>query len=154
MRFSNIVTETVNTKKLDWVRNPKIGFVAESTRTRLYYGCDTSKLKKIFREGIYGSDDGYIMCSAEPYTALSHATMRQALTESLDDNSRAVVVVDVPLSFFNDREIVVENDRHRRFTNTKLYEEWGKSDCEYYALINVMVPDHIPVQWIRGYMTK
>lgn len=154
MRFTSIVTETVQNKKLPWVKNPEIGFLAESPRTRLYYGSDSLKLKNIFREGIYAADDGFILCSAEPYTALSHATMRQSLTESIDDTTRCVVVFDVPLSFFDKNELVIENDTKKRFTDLKLYEEWGRADCEYYALINVKVPDHVPVTWIRGWMTK
>lgn len=154
MRFTSIVSETVQNKKLPWVKNPEIGFLAESPRTRLYYGCDSSKLKTIFREGIFAAEDGYIMCSAEPYTALSHATMRQSISESIDDTTRCVVVVDIPLGFFDKQELVIENDSKKRFTNQKLYEEWGRADCEYYALIGVRVPDHIPVSWIQGWMTK
>ena len=49
---------------------------------------------------------------------------------------------------------LIENDIQSRFTNKELYERWGKSDVEYYALIEVRIPEYIPVEFIKGYIKK
>ena len=62
-----------------------------------------------------------------------------------------LAVVDLPQGFTTKNPIFTENDK---VTNKELYEGWGKSDVEYYALVEVFVPKYIPVNYIKGYMVK
>lgn len=157
MKIDQIVKEDVSVRRLKWTNNPTIGWIREGQLCRLYYGTPLNKVKAILREGIFAGDDGYILCAAEPNTAYSHAAMRILMSESKYNTvsittNRAVFVVDVPRLFL--KTAVIENDQYNRFTTRKLYESWGKSDVEYYALIGVKVQSHIPVRHLKGYMVK
>lgn len=157
MKFDSIVNETISNKVLGWAENPSIGWIADSNLMRFYYGTHQSKIKKVLRDGIYAADDGYVLLAAEPYTAITHAHMRSPLKESRifpNKDELVVFVVDVPKQYLLKKHLVVENDKQSRFTNKKLYEKWGKSDVEYYALIDVLIPEYIPNRFIKGYMRK
>jgi len=153
MKINQLIEQEVIVRKLDWSGRPTIGWLAESKSVRLYYGTLLKTVKRIFKEGIYAGDDGYILCAAEPNTASLHSIIRilGESTEhkfSISKNKRAVFVIDVP------RKYIEETASENRFFNKELYESWGKSDVEYYALIDVKVKNHVPVNWIKGYMIK
>lgn len=155
MLIDNIVKETVKNKQIDWTYNPRIGWLAEADTIVLYYGTTKSNLQKILREGIYANDKGYVLCSLEPNTALVHARMRSLVYESSTPFSikeiPVVFKINFPYSFYS--KMVVFEDPNKRMEKN-IYESWGKSDSEYYALINVGVPNHISVKYINGYMVK
>ena len=157
MKFDSIIDEAFGNKVLGWTTNPSIGWVADSNMMRFYYGTEEKKVRQILRDGIYAGDDGYVLAAAEPNTALMHATMRMPLKENrmfADVKQNVVMVIDIPRSYLAKKHLVVENDNENRFTNKKLYEGWGKSDVEYYALIDVLIPECIPSKYIKGYMKK
>ncbi len=153
MKFDQMMNEAVNSRTLGWINNPSLGWIAGSELMRFYYGTNTTKVKQILRDGIYAGDDGYVLLATEPYSALEHSQMRSPLIEGMmfDDNDGIVFVVEFPRNYLSKKHLLVENDREERFTNKELYENWGKSDVEYYALIEVRVPEYIPVEFIKGY---
>lgn len=148
MKTFDLISEHTTTKKIDWIDDPSVGWFLESNPCRLYVGVHEDDILDILENGIFADDDGYIKCALEPYTAYFHA---MPLTESVTDDKRAIVVVDLPQSFTVNNPIYTESDR---VMNKDLYEHWGKSDVEYYALVDVFVPKHIPVNYIKGYMVK
>lgn len=153
MKINQLVEQEMNVRKLNWDGRPKIGCLVESKLVRLYYGASLKTVKRIFKEGIYAKDDGYVLCAAEPNTALLHSIIR-ILGEStnpsfiISRNEKVVFVIDVP------RKYIKEAISEEKFFDKELYESWGKSDVEYYALVDVKIKNHIPVNWIKGYMTK
>ncbi len=157
MKFDHIIDETANSRVVGWIDNPNIGWISDADPMRFYYGAPATKVKQILRDGIFASDDGYVLLSAEPHSSLAYAKMRTPLTEDImfsDEEQSVVFIVEFPRNYLAKRHLLVENDKQSRFTNKELYEEWGKSDVEYYALIEVRVPEYIPVEFIKGYTTK
>ena len=155
MKIQNIINESARTKKLQWKRNPKLGWVNEGLECSLYYGTTQNNITRILKEGIYAGEDGYVLCSFEPNTALVHSTMRSLIIESSTPFSIVNTPVIVEIGFSNayyDRIEILKDPHHRM--DKKIYESWGKSDVEYYALIHIGVPNHVPVKFIKGYMVK
>lgn len=148
MKTFDLVSEQTTTKKIEWTDDPLTGWFLESNPCRLYIGVQEDNISNILENGIFADDDGYIKCALEPYTAHFHA---MPLTESVTDDKRAIVVVDLPQSFTVNNPIYTESEK---VTNKDLYEAWGKSDAEYYALVEVLVPKYIPANYIKGYMVK
>lgn len=155
MKIKSILEETVKNKIFEWNSNPSIGWIENNDNFTLYYGTHMAKAKIILNEGIHASDDGYVLCSLEPNTALIHSRMRNLLCESEQPFSIVgtpiVFAIDFPSSFY-DKMTVLEDPEKRM--NKKIYESWGKSDAEYYALTTIGVPKHIPINYIKGYMVK
>lgn len=156
MKFDHIIDESVNSKVLEWIDNPTIGWIADADPMRFYYGVPAAKVKQILRDGIFAGSDGHVLVSAEPYSALAHSQMRSLLVEGMmfNDKESVVFVVEFPRNYLSKRHLLIENDIQFRFTNKELYERWGKSDVEYYALIEVRIPEYIPVEFIKGYIKK
>ena len=157
MKFDNIIDESVKNRTIKWNDNPKIGWISESDSMCFYYGTQSQNIKKILKNGIHAGNDGYILMAAEPHTALAHSRMRALIMEDklfseLDD--RVVFFVEFPREYLSNKHIFVKNDYESRFTNNELYETWGKSDVEYYALIEVHVPEYVPIEFIKGYMVR
>ena len=148
MKTFDLVSEQTTSKKLEWTDDPSIGWFLESNPCRLYIGANEDNISDILENGIFADDDGYIKCALEPHTAHFNA---MPLTESVSDDKRVIVVVDLPQGFTTKNPIYTENNK---VTNKELYEGWGKSDVEYYALVEVFVPKYIPVNYIKGYMVK
>ena len=148
MRKSELIEQAIKSKKIDWISDPEIGWFLESDPIRLYYGAKENEIASILENGIYADENGYVCCSLDPYTANYHA---MPLTESYNEDKRVVFVIDIPASYTAKNPFFVESER---ITDKKLYEKWGKSDVEFYALENVEVPKHIPVKFIKGYMVK
>jgi hypothetical protein len=145
MKSSEFFEQQLKFKKMAWVSDPSIGWFMNADPVRLYYGAPTSQLKSIFENGIYANDAGYVVCALDPYTANYHVP----LTENED--RRAIVVIDIPSSYTKNRPFYIES---KKITDKDLYESWGKSDVEFYALADVEVPLHIPNKYIKGYMVK
>lgn len=148
MKKSELFEQNIKSKKIDWISDPEIGWFMESNTIRLYYGASEKDINSILENGIYADDNGYVRCSLEPYTAYYHA---MPLTESYKEDKRVVFVMDIPASYTSKNPLFIESET---ITNKKLYESWGKSDVEFYALADVEVPRHIPVKFIKGYMVK
>ena len=146
MKINDIIKERVEVKKIDWNSDPDIGWFLETDPCRIYYGTDINDVETILEKGIFADDDGYVKCAMEPHTAHYHAT---PLTESVDDNVRVIFVVDIPQDFSTANPLYTEFDKEK-----DLYENWGKSDVEFYALTDIYVPKHIPAKFIKGYMIK
>lgn len=155
MKIESILEETVKNKIIPWNNNPTIGWIENGDNFTLYYGTNKSTIKSILNEGIYASDDGYILCSLEPNTALINSRMRNLLCESGHPfsivNTPVVFAIVIPTSVSNNM-VILEDPKERM--KKEIYESWGKSDVEYYALIAVGIPEHIPVNYIKGYMVK
>ena len=153
MKITQLLNPNIEEKKIKWNGAPKIGWLRESDTIRLYYGSDKSKAKKIFKEGIFVGSDGYILCAIEPNTAYLHSTMRnlqETISFSSSTNSdRCVYVIDLPRKYL--KSIKEADDK---IASKKLYETWGKSDVEYYALIDVKLSKIIEPQYIKGFMVK
>ena len=155
MKIRSILEETIKNKSIPWNNNPTIGWINSGNNITLYYGTDESKVRSILNEGIYASDDGFVLCSLEPNTALINSRMRNLLCES----DQLFSVVKTPVVFaigfpksLASKITLLEDPKERM--NKKLYESWGKSDAEYYALISVGIPEHISINYIKGYMVK
>lgn len=148
MKPSELFDQHVKSKKMEWVNDPDIGCFVTSDLVKLYYGASANQIKFVFENGIHADDTGYICCALEPYTANSHA---MPLTESYEEDSRVVFVVEMPASYSKTHPIYCESEK---ISDKELYESWGKSDAEFYALVKVEVPNHIPAKFIKGYMVK
>lgn len=150
MKFSELLENSVVDKKLKWETDPTIGWFMESNPITLYYGTQQNNISAILEQGILADNSGYVTCAIEPYTAFSQGLL---LTESIATQKRVVFVIEMPLEFSKKNPIVVE-DGYEKLENSKLYEEWGKSDAEYYALIEAKISKLIPVNFIKGYMVR
>lgn len=153
MKINQLIEQEVKNRKLKWNNRPDIGWLIESDTIRLYYGTDIRNTKKIFKEGIYANTDGYVLCAAEPNTAQLHSVIRilsesKQTDHSISNNQKAIFIVDVPKKYTN------QINSEARLYDKELYESWGKSDIEYYALVDVKIKNHIPVDWIKGYMIQ
>lgn len=148
MKSSELFEQQVKSKKMDWVNDPDIGCFLANNPVKLYYGTSENRVKSVFENGIHADDTGYICCALEPYTANSQA---MPLTESYDSDKRVVFVIEIPVSYSKTHPFYCESEK---VLDKKLYESWGKSDVEFYALVNVEVPNHIPAKFVKGYMTK
>ncbi len=150
MKFSELLNNSVMDKKMKWEDDPKIGWFMESDPITLYYGTQQNNIDAILEQGILADSSGYVTCAIEPYTAFSQGSL---LTESISKQKRVVFVIEMPLEFSKNNPIVVENG-YEKLENGELYEEWGKSDVEYYALIEAKISKLIPVNFIKGYMVR
>ena len=148
MKISDLVTEQVKTKKIDWAEDPTIGWFMDHDPLRVYYGASESDVANILENGIYADESGYVKCALEPYTAHLHA---MPLLETYDKDNRVVFVIDIPTNQSTSNPLYVEKGSA---TDKDLYESWGKSDVEFYALVDIKTPKHIPVNFIKGYMIK
>lgn len=135
-------------KKLEWNADPKLGWFMESDPLTLYYGAQKKEVEAILENGIFADDSGFVTCAFEPYTAYSQGAV---LTESIDQQERVVFIIEMPLAYNEKHPVFVEDDK---IVNKELYEEWGKSDSEYYALVEAKVAKLIPINFIKGYMIK
>lgn len=155
MKIEHVINEIYDTSQKSWNGNPTIGWYNDNLNYRLYYGTHISKVKENIKEGFNSRHDD-ILFAFEPNTALVHAAMRihNSLGRlDLDINKRAVIEVVVPRDYLHDN-IIIENDINNRLHTKKIYEQWGKSDVEFYAFVNVKIPTHIPPDFINGYMVK
>ena len=121
---------------------------------RLYYGTSISNIKHIFKEGIYAGEDGYVLCAAEPNTASLHSTIRILSKTSnpefsIPQNEKVVFSIDVPRRYIKESDIREENFLIKAYMNLGVNQ-----------MLNIMLwltlkmKNHIPVDWIRGYMVK
>ena len=115
---------------------------------RIYYGTSENEVANILENGIYADESGYVKCALEPYTAHYHA---MPLLETYDKDNRVVFVIDIPTNHSTNNPLYIESGPS---TDKDLYESWGKSDVEFYALVDVTTPKHIPISCIKGYMVK
>ena len=148
MKSTDLFVSRPTTKKIEWESDPSIGWFMESNPFRVYYGAPKDEVANILENGIFADDDGYVKCALEPYTAHYQA---MPLTESCENDKRVVFIVDIPTNYSIKNPVYTED---ARVTDKELYENWGKSDAEYYALAEVCIPKHIPVTCIKGYMIK
>ena len=148
MKSFDLFETLIYTKKIDWESDPFIGWFMESNPFRVYYGAHIDEAANILENGIFADDGGYIKCALEPYTAYYQA---MPLTESYDNDKRVVFVIEIPAEYSTKNPVYTEDIR---VTDKELYENWGKSDAEYYALAEVGIPKHISIGYIKGYMVK
>jgi hypothetical protein len=151
MKIDELITEEVAKRRLDWTNSPKIGWVLENNTFKLYYGTSQENLHTILKEGIQSEDDGYVTCALEPHTAFAQARIK-------DRENSAVVVIEMSRS---QREKMTRELKESisivpgcTDLTKDLYEEWAKSDVEFYALAEVFIPVCIPAECIKGYMVK
>ena len=126
----------------------------------------------ISKQGIVSPTDGptagYVSLALEPNTAFGYASMSGVGGESTFRKAgkrvkstpvaeRAVFVLEIP------KEYVVKHMASERgamqstkgkLIDKKMYDEWNKSDSEYYALTEIRLPDNVPTKFIKGFMKK
>lgn len=158
MKIENLITESYTDKKLEWDGNPSLGWHKSWPNTTFYYGTPLTNVKNCLREGIHPinkNDD--VIVSVEPNTAFAQAALSLQINESIINApwcDRAVIQLSIPQKYLKGHKLVIENDINTRLSNNRLYENWDKSDVEYYALINVRMPMFIPPEYIIGYMVR
>lgn len=163
------------TKQMPWDSRPKIGWWLDNNPVRFYHGTHIRNLEGILENGIYAPKEGYtagwVSLALEPNTAFGYAAMSGSGGEtnfrslgtkatSTPANERVVFVLEIPQSYFQSKMGTqggnVEEYRDR-LTNPELYKKWkemGKSDAEYYAITEIRIPKHVPVEFIVGWMKK
>lgn len=149
MKFDNLVQIDVKEKILEWEDNPSIGWFLDSDIMKFYYSASSNEVENILSEGIYAEDE-FVKLYAEPYTASSFSRIKSKTKDSV------IFVIEMPQQYLirKNYTLVIENDDNEQFSNKELYEKWDKSDVEYYALIEINVPNHIPLKFIKGYIEK
>lgn len=157
MKIDNLINEAYNDKKMDWNGNPSLGWHSRNAFNTFYYGTSLSNVKTCLRDGIHSKiKNGDVILSVEPNTAFAQAGLSLQINETKINtswNDRAVIQLSIPNKYLKGHRLIIENGKDR-LTNRELYENWGKSDVEYYALINVRIPMFIPPEYITGYMVR
>ena len=130
MKSRELFEHQPKAKKISWTSDPELGWFMESNPVRIFFGTTERKLASIFENGIYADQSGYIRCALEPHTAYFHS---MPLTEKYNTNDkRVVLVIDIPASYSKKHPFYMES---QEATDKDLYESWGKSDVEFYALM-------------------
>lgn len=102
----------------------------------------------------------------EPFTARAFATMggearflaANARAQVVPADRRCVIVFDLPLSWVRasmDPDLHGNDPEHKqRLLNRELYDNWNRSDQQYYQLCEIRVSRPVSPQFISGYMLK
>ena len=157
-------------KQYAWNNNPKIGWWEDRKSVIFYHGTHYSRLLNILESGIKAPKSGptanWVSMALEPHTAFGYASMggessfraAGAKAKHIPSNERVVLVAKIPMSFIKSN--MEKNFRGNidstkdNLTNKTKYDNWNKSDQEYYALTELRFPKKLDPKFIIGYMIK
>jgi hypothetical protein len=157
-------------KSYAWRGDPKIGWWASKNSIMLYHGTHYSRVEHILNTGIKAPKSGptadWVSLALEPNTAFGYASMggesdfraAKGKAISIPPGERVVLVVKMSLRYIlkNMEKDFRGNipETRDRLTNKEKYENWKKSDQEYYALTEIRFPKVVMPNHILGYMVK
>jgi len=177
-----ILQELFESTEMPWVDKPAIGWWLDSDPVTFYHGTNARNLQGVLDKGIFAPTDGptanWVSLALDPKTSLGYASMTGGESSFRDagknakhvpTNERVVFVIQLVQSYFlpkmaeargnmdNKRTKLSDEGRYREWVESKT-KQFGKYpnvfDLEYYALTEIRLPKHIPVQYIKGYMFK
>lgn len=160
--------------KLPWNKDPKIGWHEDGDHLVMYHGTHESRVGAIAKEGLkapsHGPTKGWVSMTHDPHTAHGYASMTGGESafraagnkaKTVPHHERATLVYHIPRKWANENmnhhlrgntDDVVDN-----LKNKQKYEEHkaaGKPDHEYYQKTELRFKDHIPPEFIKGYMKR
>lgn len=172
--FKNFLLEysQSNIKKIQFVKNPKIGWWLDNDPCYFFHGTHINNLDFISKNGLVapteGSTAGWISLALEPNTAYGYASMSSVGGETAfrsagkqvkntPKNERIVFILKIPKSYFIPRmaeERGAMQSTKNKLTDKSLYDNFSGTDSKYYELTEIRLPHNVPAKFIKGYMTK
>lgn len=157
-------------KKFKWNGTPTIGWWADRQSLIMYHGTHYSNLSGILSSGIYAPKSGptanWVSMALEPNTAFGYASMggesgfraAGAKAVTVPPSERVVLVAKFPISFV-EKHMEKDYRGNVAYTRNRLidkneYDNWKKSDQEYYALTEIRFPKVVEPKYLIGYMVK
>lgn len=176
--FIELLTEG-KIKKKPFDKNPKIGWWLDNDPIRFYHGTHIRNIEYVEENGLLAPTSGdtanWISLALEPHTAHGYASMSGAGGETAykssadgsfrsstnikttDKKERVVFIVELPKSLVLSKmakERGAMQSTKNRLKDRQEFEDWKKTDQEYYALTEIRMPKKIDTKYIKGYMTK
>ena len=159
-------------KKIPFDKNPKIGWWLDNDPITFYHGTHIDNLEFIIKNGIKAPTEGYtkdwVSLALDPFTGRGYAAMsgvggetafRSAgkKVKTTPMNERIVFKIQLPKSLVLKKMAKGRGEMQstlNRLKDKKEYENWTKSDVEYYALTEIRMPKKIDTKFIKGYATS
>lgn len=172
-KFSSFIKEDIS--KQDFHKNPNIGWWQDQKdHYVMYHGTHEKNVASIAKNGIHapkeGSTKGWVSMTHDPHTAHAYAAMSGGETNfrsagakatTTPHNQRAVIVAHIPKDWahkhMNQHIRGNIGDAKDRLTNKEKYAQHkasGRPDHEYYQTTELRFKDHVPPEFIKGYMKK
>ena len=167
-------SDTGGIKRLPWNKDPKIGWHEDGDTLIMHHGTHERNLKGIAQNGINapnkGPTKGWVSMTHDPNTAHGYASMTGGESAFRSSNrrptstphhERATIVAHIPRTwaqknmdhhFRGNTDDVVGNLRNKQ--NYQQHKAAGKPDNEYYQKTELRFKQHIPPEFIKGYMKK
>jgi len=171
--------ELFENTELQWNKNPQIGWWLDNDPVTFYHGTHMRNIEGILKHGIFapseGPTAGKVSLALDPYTAFGYAAMggdggessfrgagQKAKTTPPSD--RVVFVLEIPQNYFLPRMVDARSsmtDQAGKLDDRREYENFKRTaiapnntDHLYYALTEIRLPEHVPAEFIKGYMFK
>jgi hypothetical protein len=168
--FSDMLLEA-NIKKKSWDKNPKIGWWLDNKKITAYHGTHINNIDWVVQNGLKAPTEGYtagiVSLAMEPNTAWGYASMSGAggeveslrnagaAVKSTSHKERVVFILEFPKSFLLKHISAIDyRTSQDKLSNKELYDEWTKTDQEYYMMTELKFKGTVDPKFIKGYMTK
>lgn len=169
--IQNVRRDYSNIKKIKWTNNPKIGWWEDRTSLIMFHGTHYSNLPKILESGIFapssGPTAGWVSMAFDPFTSFGYASMTGGESNfraaggkarTAKPYERCILVCKFPMTWVkqNMNEKLTGNmpQMRKHLTDKNLYDNWKKTDHEYYMACELQFPTKIDKKFIVGYMFK
>lgn len=134
-------------RKFPWNRNPKINWWLDNDTIRFYQSVDLSNLSVIDKVGLKaahgGPESGNVALYLDPYSAKSDSKEEQA-----------ILIIDLPFRWMLMHMSKVMDGDRKRLTEKGSYEQWTRTDHEYYKGAMVRIKNVVPRRFVTGFMVK
>lgn len=173
MTFREFLLERDGPKRLDWNKNPKIGWWRDHDHVTLYHGTHDSRVHDIHRHGLkaptHGPTAGNISMALEPHTAHGYASMHGgessfraagAKAHHVPHEHRSVLVYKAPRHWVEkhmnkhmrgnmdaQRDNLIDKSKYVKHAAS------GRADHEHYMGTELRFP-RIPKHFLVGVMKK
>ncbi len=173
MRFSKFLKLVENEMPFD--KDPKIGWWKDQgDHYTMYHGTHKKNVAGIMKSGIKapssGSTKGWVSMTHDPYTAHAYASMHggesafrgaKDRAETTPHKDRRVMVAHIPKDWAHanmnqQMRGNVGTAQHHLSDRSKYdsHKASGKTDHEYYQTTELRFKQHVPAEFIKGYMQK
>lgn len=163
-RFKDFITEA---RKLQWNRNPDIGWWKDQDILTLYHGTHEDNLSDILKNGLNKfHPNGHISLAFDPNTAHGYASMHGGETRFMaagkkarhvPEEERVVLAFEIPMKWLEknmDARLGGNTGNKKKLQDKSLYDDWKGEDQQYYQLLEIRVNKVIPTKFLKGYMKK
>jgi hypothetical protein len=142
--------------RIQWVINPKIGWWIDQDPLVVYCTADYFDIDAISKAGIIapttGIASGSVILTIDPYTAYDNGSYLGIAKR------RAIVKIEMPMKWAFDRMNKSLRGNNKEQINRLLlkerYDAWQRTDVEYYTGAVILIVNHVPSRFIKGYMLK